>query len=110
KPVELVRAVRLSELFHTYQTEFTVGAKEVITRAMEDIHMKHVSRIIGGQTLLASVTAGTVQRFVDERSQEQFNGYPVMPAMPIADRSPPIVVGIKHTSSATSTVMVIGFP
>ena len=27
KPVELVRAVRLSELFQTYQTEFTVGAK-----------------------------------------------------------------------------------
>jgi integrase len=77
KPVELVRAVRLSELFQTYQTEFTVGAKEVITRAIEDIHMKHVSRIIGGQTLLATVTAGTVQRFVDERSREQFNGYPV---------------------------------
>jgi hypothetical protein len=27
-------------LFHTYQTEFTAGAKEVITRAMEDIHTK----------------------------------------------------------------------
>jgi hypothetical protein len=67
KPVELVPAIRLSELFHIYQTEFTAGAKEVITRAMEDIRMKHLSRIIGGETLLAVVTAGTVQTFVDER-------------------------------------------
>ncbi len=28
-----------------------------------------------------------------------------MPAMPIADSSPPIVVGIRHTSSATSTTI-----
>ncbi len=27
-----------------------------------------------------------------------------MPAMPIAESSAPIVVGIRHTSSATSTV------
>ena len=33
-----------------------------------------------------------------------------MPAMPIADSRPPIVVGIRHTSSATSTVIVIGSP
>ena len=30
-----------------------------------------------------------------------------MPAMPIADSSPPIVVGIRHTSSATSTMIVL---
>ena len=29
-----------------------------------------------------------------------------MPAMPMADRSAPIVVGIRQTSSATSTVML----
>ena len=33
-----------------------------------------------------------------------------MPAMPIADSSPPIVVGIRQTSSATSTVTVTGVP
>ncbi len=31
-----------------------------------------------------------------------------MPAMPIAESSPPIVVGIRQTSSATSTVTVTG--
>ena len=33
-----------------------------------------------------------------------------MPAMPIALRRPPIVVGIRHTSRATSTVIVTGVP
>ncbi len=33
-----------------------------------------------------------------------------MPATPIADSSPPIVVGMRHTSSATSTVIVTGVP
>ena len=33
-----------------------------------------------------------------------------MPAMPIAESRPPIVVGIRQTSSATSTVRVTGVP
>ena len=33
-----------------------------------------------------------------------------MPATPIAESSPPIVVGIRHTNSATKAVMVIGAP
>ena len=34
----------------------------------------------------------------------------LMPATPIADSSAPIVVGIRHTSSAISTVIVTGVP
>src|SRR5947209_5678943 len=48
KPVQLVRSVTLAELFVDYRANFTAGAKEVITRKMEDIHMKHVVRILGG--------------------------------------------------------------
>ena len=33
-----------------------------------------------------------------------------MPAMPIAESSAPIVVGIRHTSRATRTVTVTGVP
>ena len=33
----------------------------------------------------------------------------LMPAMPIADSSAPMVVGARHTNSATSEVMVVGF-
>lgn len=32
KPVQLVRSIRPGELFHTYQTQFTAGAKEQIRR------------------------------------------------------------------------------
>ena len=34
----------------------------------------------------------------------------LMPATPMADSKPPMVVGIKHTSSAISTVIVTGVP
>ena len=33
-----------------------------------------------------------------------------IPAMPMAESKPPIVVGMRHTRSATRTVMVIGLP
>lgn len=79
KAVEPVRSVRLCELFRFYQTQFTKGAKEVITRAMEDIHMKHLVRILGGETLLSEVLPGTVQRFVDVRCRENHFGKPIKP-------------------------------
>src|SRR5439155_6427986 len=79
QPVEVARSTRLAELFRIYQTLFTAGAKEAITREMEDIDMKHLSRLIGGDTPLAAVTAGTVQQFVDARSREEHNGHPVKP-------------------------------
>ncbi len=77
QPVGIARPVRLAELFATYQSQFTAGAKEVITRAMEDIHMNHLTRLIGGATPVAAITAGTVQQFVDARSLETWNGHQV---------------------------------
>jgi site-specific recombinase XerD len=77
KPVQLVRSVTLAKMFADYQTHFTAGAKESKTRYNEDIHMKHVARILGGETLVTEVTAGTVQQFVDVRSRELHQGQPV---------------------------------
>ena len=77
QPVQLVQSVTLAELFADYQTHFTAGAKEVITRKMEDIHMKHVSRILSGDKPVTEVTAGTVQQFVDVRSRELHLGQPI---------------------------------
>jgi hypothetical protein len=65
QPVAVVRPVRLGEMFETYRTEFTAGAKEAITREMENIHLNHLARLIGGETPVAALTAGTVQQFVD---------------------------------------------
>jgi integrase len=79
KRVEFVRTVRLAEMFETYRTEFTAGAKEAITREMENIHLNHLARIIGGDTPVAAVTAGSVQQFVDTRSRELHLGHPVKP-------------------------------
>ena len=78
KKVEVIRVPGLSELFGTYRTSFTVGAKEKITLKMENIHLKHLIRILGDRPA-SEVTAGAVQRFVDVRSRETFKGQPVKP-------------------------------
>ena len=84
--VECVRSTRLSELFRAYREQFTVGVKEKVTRKMEDIHLKHVLRILGDVTV-TEVTAGAVQRFVDTRSRETYLGKTVKtaPAAPTPD-------------------------
>ena len=74
--VEIVRTTRLAELFRAYRENFTVGAKEKITRKMEDIHLKHLLRILGDLSV-TEVTAGAVQKFVDARSRETHLGKPV---------------------------------
>lgn len=79
RKVTVERSVRLEEMFDLYRTEFTEGAKEAITREMENIHLNHLARLVGGDTPVAAVTAGTVQEFVDARSKELHRGHPVKP-------------------------------
>ncbi len=79
KKVEIVRLPSLATVFKKYQETFTAGAKEFVTRKMEDVHMKHLSRIIGGDKVIGEVTTGTVQQFIDTRSQEKFKGNPIRP-------------------------------
>ena len=71
--VEIARTTRLAELFRTYRENFTVGVKEKITRKMEDIHLKHLLRILG-DLCVTEVTAGVVQKFVDARSRDTHLG------------------------------------
>jgi len=77
KNVEIVRMPTLAEVTKRYQETFTKGAKEVITRRMEDVHMKHLLRIIGGKKPLSEITTGIIQQFIDARSREQHNGHPL---------------------------------
>ncbi|MBY0512704.1 MAG: site-specific integrase [Gemmataceae bacterium] len=79
QPVELGRTVRPAEMFETYRSEFTAGAKEAITREMENIHLNHLARLVGGDNPVSAVTAGTIQQFVDARSRELHLGRPVKP-------------------------------
>ena len=78
KKVEIVRVLSLSALFDTYRTSFTVGAKEKITLKMENIHLRHLLRIIGDRPV-TEVTSGVVQQFVDKRSRETFKDQMIKP-------------------------------
>ena len=71
--VETARTTRLAELFRAYRENFTAGAKEKITRRMENIHLNHLLRILG-DIPVADISAAAVQRFVDMRSRETHLG------------------------------------
>jgi len=76
RKVAVVRVLCLSELFEKYRTTFTLGAKEKITRKMEDIHLKHLLRVISNKPV-TEVSSGVVQQFVDARGQEKYLGHTV---------------------------------
>ncbi len=77
KGVEIVRMPTLGDIVRRYQETFTKGAKEEITRRMEDIHLAHLIRIIGGKRPLSEITTGIIQQFIDARSREKHNGHPI---------------------------------
>ena len=77
KKVEVTRVPTLASMFERYQTTFTAGAKEEKTRQMEDVHMKHLCRLIGGSALVSDITSGTIQQFIDGRSRESYKGNPI---------------------------------
>lgn len=77
KPVEIAHMPMLAEIITRYQTTFTLGAKEEITRKMEDIHLAHLNRIIGGRRPLSEITSGIIQEFINARSRETYRGHTV---------------------------------
>lgn len=79
KRVEVTRVPSLTEMFSTYQRTFTAGAKDPITRKMEDVHMKHLVRLVGGKVPVTEVTPAAVQKFVDDRSRETHKGVAIKP-------------------------------
>src|SRR5690349_16763602 len=74
KHVEITRMPTLKDIITHYQRTFTTGAKEEITRRMEDIHLAHLSRIIGGRRLLSEITSAVIQEFINTRSRESYRG------------------------------------
>lgn len=62
----------LSDLFAHDQVN--VGGKEASTRYTEDIHAKHLLRIIGSKTHLAAIDFPRVQEYADRRLKETHNG------------------------------------
>lgn len=62
----------LGDLFACYQA--SVVGKESSTRYTEDIHAKHLLRIIGAKTALAAIGFSLVQGYADDRLKEKHNG------------------------------------
>jgi integrase len=76
---ETTAAGTVGDLFALYQTHLTPGAKEENTRRCEAIHLRHLTRVLGGGLALAEVTTAAVQRYVDVRTAEKYHGKPINP-------------------------------
>jgi integrase len=73
KPVA-VRPMTLTELIDAYREKLPVGAKEATTACTEQIHFKHLVRILGGSLPVQTVTPAKVQEYIERRSQEHWRG------------------------------------
>jgi hypothetical protein len=63
--------VTLGELFRQYRELHPAGAKEDPIRYTEDIHIDHLTRILGADLAVRAVTTERLQAFVDARSAER---------------------------------------
>lgn len=69
KPVA-ERPLTLKELFNRYADKSADGVKEANTRYIEQIHVNHLTRLIGARVPLPSVTTALLQKYVDDRGTE----------------------------------------
>lgn len=65
------KTARLKGLFHAYSESIPEGAKEKITLKGEKVHKGHFLRLIGGQTVVTSITTETLQDYISARSKEK---------------------------------------
>ncbi|MBI3465103.1 MAG: site-specific integrase [Planctomycetes bacterium] len=70
KPV-IDKPLSLKELFDRYRDSLPAGAKERNTTYTEGIHLKHLLRIIGGRTIVRTLTTNEMQDYVNRRSNEK---------------------------------------
>lgn len=60
----------LDELFKQYRAAMPDGAQAESTRITEDVHFKHLLRLLGKNAPVPSLTTADLQRYVTRRSQE----------------------------------------
>ncbi len=60
-------ALRLSNLFETYNASVPAGAKEESTLKGERTHQKHLLRHLGVHTVVTSVTNARLQQYIADR-------------------------------------------
>mgnify|MGYP003390237633 CR=1 FL=1 len=74
KPRMTSELVRLKEMFDAYRTGLPDGAKETQTISGEDIHIKHLTRHLGMNRAISSISLTDIQDYVAKRSQDDYRG------------------------------------
>jgi integrase len=64
------KPLTLKEFFDHYLEKHPEGAKEASTRYTEDIHIEHLTRLLGPATAVRAITSDAQQVYVDTRSRE----------------------------------------
>ncbi len=65
------KTITLGELLDHYDKHLPAGIKEQNTRYTEQIHIKHLKRILGPETPVNTLTALKLQDYIDHRSGEE---------------------------------------
>lgn len=66
----VVAPFTIEQLFNRYEADLPEGAKQASTRLTERIHRAHVTRILGAESPVESVTLAVAQKYVAKRSIE----------------------------------------
>lgn len=64
------KPLTLKEFFDHYLKKHPDGAKEASTRYTEDIHIEHLTRLLGPSTPVRTITSDALQAYVDSRAKE----------------------------------------
>jgi len=64
------KTIRLKDLLTRFEQETPVDSLEPTTLKLMGVHMRHVTRILGGGTHLRSIKTATLQQYVTRRSHE----------------------------------------
>lgn len=73
------RVGTLADLFEIYNDELPEGAKDADTLKGERWHQDLILKHLRGSTSIQTVTTSTMQRYVELRSKDKWNGVPVSP-------------------------------
>lgn len=69
--LSVVAPLTIKEFFEHYSQHHPEGAKESSTRYTEDIHIEHLTRLLGAKTPVRTLSSEALQAYVDTRANEK---------------------------------------
>ena len=79
RKAKLLKSIGLSKLFETYEARMPAGQKEESTLVSERIHIKHLTKHLGANRTIQTLTKANLQTYVDKRLKEQWHGKAISP-------------------------------